>query len=197
MIATSKRERRFETPCYANSSSRGRAAQRRGKGPLMALSLFLFSAGIAFGSNTAQAQVALSLPENGLPAVPAERAVALFDAICGKSLPNFAKAKRIAATNGLTQSAAGGAVHSTRDNLAFRLEAGPGVGKSCVLIFETKSKERAILRALKALNSGNTLAKRNGDMHGLYQGRPAVFFETGPLRLPGVQLHILTMWSER
>ncbi len=82
-------------------------------------------------------------PALGMSAAPAPvsitRAVALFDAVCGESLPGFTNASSIMAANGITVPSPEGSatVYSATQDVSFQIQDGPGQGRTCSMAFGT------------------------------------------------------------
>ena len=83
--------------------------------------------------------VAVSPQTVGTASISAARALALFDAICGESLPGFTRAPALMASNGITVPSRSGTatVYSATEDVSFQLQDGPGAGRTCSMVFGT------------------------------------------------------------
>jgi hypothetical protein len=73
------------------------------------------------------------------------RAVALFDAICGASLPRFEGAGPLMGRNGINQSEGddGLTLFSPTEDVSFQVQEGPGQGRTCSMVFGTTETVQA------------------------------------------------------
>lgn len=88
-----------------------------------------------------------------VPAAPAfdsapisvTRAVALFDNICGASLPDFTSAARRMAENGINQVTSDRipTLFSQTEDVSFQLQLGPGPSRICSMVFGTTETAEA------------------------------------------------------
>ena len=79
-------------------------------------------------------------PQNlGTAPISANRALTLFDAVCGAALPGFAQAPALMAANGITVPSPSGTatVYSATEDVSFQLQDGPGAGRTCSMVFGT------------------------------------------------------------
>ncbi len=127
--------------------------------------------------------------------VSATRAVALLDAVCGASLPNFGTIDAALRANGITVVTTANTQRSASEHISFRLADGPGDGKTCAMIFgstdphDTTRAAFATLGAFKDTPLG--LATK-------YRGRAAIFIYDGPTdQIGGIQFYTVRLLSER
>lgn len=75
----------------------------------------------------------------GIAPISAVRALALFDAVCGASLPGFAQAPALMTANGITVPSPSGTatVYSATQDVSFQVQDGPGAGRTCSMVFGT------------------------------------------------------------
>ncbi len=154
------------------------------------------SAAFLFGSIVPEAAA-----QQNLPPVGSARAAALFEAICGKSLPNFNKALRVAKANGVTHKAQTGTMYSTTEDLSVKVFDGPGAGKTCSIVFRSNDSRSKFLRATAALSPDGELHTISHQSSGkttgsLYEGK-ALFFVDGPTRSGGKKYYNMKMLSQR
>ena len=100
----------------------------------------LWLAGCTVPVETATPAVTPVTPISAAPAqISAARAVALFDAVCGASLPGFANASALMAANGITMPSPRGTptMFSLTEDVSFQLQDGPGQGRTCSMVFGT------------------------------------------------------------
>lgn len=93
------------------------------------------------------------VPVPAAPAAPAidsapisvTRAVALFDNICGASLPDFTSAARRMAENGINQMTSDRipTLFSQTEEVSFQLQLGPGPSRICSMVFGTTETAQA------------------------------------------------------
>lgn len=88
--------------------------------------------------------------EPGSQPVQVSRAVSVFNDVCGASLPNFNRAPQRMARHGLTNRAATGTVFSPKENMSVKVLPGPGIGKTCSLVFASTAPPPAALKTLQA-----------------------------------------------
>ena len=86
------------------------------------------------------------------PISPA-RALALFDAVCGASLPGFAQAPALMAANGITVPSPSGTatVYSATEDVSFQVQDGPGAGRTCSMVFGTIQTAEAAATTFAAI----------------------------------------------
>jgi hypothetical protein len=117
--------------------------------------------------------LAACVPGGGPAPVAPDRALALFDGICGESLPDFADAPVLMQAAGVTRPAddATGAMFGATEDISFRIEEGPGLGKSCRMVVAT-TDPAGMLDALRAATGG--MQDTAFGPAGLYRGRRAL-----------------------
>lgn len=93
---------------------------------------------------------AAAMTEPGAAPIAATQAIALFSAVCGGSLPNFAGAATIMAANGITVPSPSGTstMYSATSDLSFKILDGPGSGRTCSMVFGTTEDDAAVAGAL-------------------------------------------------
>jgi hypothetical protein len=81
------------------------------------------------------------------------RAVALFDAVCGASLPGFANALALMTANGIAVPSPDGTatVYSASQDVSFQIQDGPGAGRTCSMVFGTTEPPQAAAVAFASL----------------------------------------------
>ena len=136
---------------------------------------------------------AQSVDPGTLPAVPADRAVALFAAICGDSLPNFDSATDRMSANGITDAAQTGTFYSSRENLSFKITDGPGAGKTCSMVFATQDDTEAFVRAAFTLGA---FQETQLGLAAPYRGS-IVLLGDRPTSVGSVTYHNLRLLSQR
>lgn len=84
-------------------------------------------------------------PEIGDTPISVTRAVALFDSICGASLPDFRSAARRMAENGINVVTADRlpTLFSRTEAVSFQLQLGPGPARTCSMVFGTTETVQA------------------------------------------------------
>lgn len=137
-----------------------------------------------------------SSAQGDLPAVSAKRGIALFEAICAKTLPNFSRAENVAKVNKITFHAGTGTFYSTIEDLSFRLADGPGNGKTCSIVFMSKQSKSAFHREAARILTEQKIIKSSIDEGGLYDGK-ALVLVNGPIRASGKKYFSLKMLSQR
>lgn len=138
--------------------------------------------------------VAVAAPQAPAP-VPAMRAVALLDAVCGASLPKFGTIDTALRASGFAMASGTTTARSATENVLFRLTDGPGDGKTCAMTFwstEGPDATRAAFSSLGAFRDTPLgLATK-------YRGRPAILIYDGPAEnIGGVQCYTVRLLSER
>jgi hypothetical protein len=110
------------------------------------LKVWLLAAGAAFlATNTSHAQA------TDLGAmIAADRAASVFLSVCKESADrDFADAEAAMAQVGVTKkNAETGTVYSETEDLSFRIMDGPGMGKSCSMVFITGDSPEQVADAL-------------------------------------------------
>ncbi len=128
-------------------------------------------------------------------AVTPDRAVALFDAVCGASLPAFATAPEAMAQAGITRPSGDGTMSAADEDASFRIEDGPGLGQSCTMTVGTDDAA-GTLAALRAVTGG--VQDTPFGPAGLYRGRPALLiFPAAPPAADGRATITVRLLSER
>lgn len=89
-------------------------------------------------------------PGPGPEPVPAARAVALFDAVCGSTLPDFRNAGGLLRANGFTRETAAETIFSTREDASFRVRSG---GDDCSFVFGSTEPRATIFAAFESLGT--------------------------------------------
>ncbi|MGL4319378.1 MAG: hypothetical protein ACRCS3_00795 [Paracoccaceae bacterium] len=141
-----------------------------------------------------QAPLPVAQPASPAP-VPASRAVALLDAVCGASLPNFGTVDAAARASGFVAAAGGNTLRSASEEVSIRLADGPGDGKTCAMTFASTDAPDAVKAAFTTLGAFKDtplgLATK-------YRGRPAIFIYDGPgQQVGGAQYYTVRLLSER
>jgi hypothetical protein len=130
-------------------------------------------------------------------AVSSARAVQLMEAVCGASLPNFANARATMKANGITAPSPTGTptMYSTTEDASFQIQDGPGLGKTCSMVFGSTDSQDAVLSALSRL--GRFQATPFGPAT-TYRGRGALVIFAGATRGAGSRTYYnIRMFSER
>ncbi len=183
---------------YGRNNTRGTRRRAYRPRPLLTVRTTIlgkFSAGlIAIASMFVVTTTAIA--QNSLPPVSAARGVALFDAICGKSLPNFRKAERSAKANSVSDKAQTGTIYSTKENFSFRISEGPGNGKTCSVVFKSKSSDSEFKRAASNILTEKKVVQTSIGNGGLYNGT-ALVLVSDPIRSDGETYYSLKMLSQR
>ena len=91
------------------------------------------------------AAVAAAEPQIDSAPISVTRAVALFDAICGASLPRFEGAGLLMGRNGINLISGDGVLtlFSPTEDVSFQLQDGPGQGRTCSMVFGTTETAQA------------------------------------------------------
>lgn len=138
--------------------------------------------------------VAVAAPQPPAP-IAALRAVALLDAVCGASLPKFGTVDAAMRANGITITTQTNATRAVAEEVSFRLQDGPGDGKTCAMTFGSTDGADAVKSAFATLGAFKDtplgLATK-------YRGRPAIFIYDGPgQQIGAVQYYTVRLLSER
>jgi hypothetical protein len=137
-----------------------------------------------------QPTAALVAPTAPAP-IPAMRAVALLDAVCGASLPNFGTIDAALRNNGITVTTQTNAVRGAAEEVSFRLQDGPGDGKT----FASPDAPDAVKAAFTTLGA---FKETPLGLATKYRGRQAIFIYDGPgQQVGGVQYYTVRLLSER
>ena len=126
---------------------------------------------------TAIPAIAKVAPENwNPPLTTAQRAVGLFVAVCGKSLPDFANAEALMANYGIVLTSRIGTAtkFSTIENVSFQIQPHMG-GNHCSMVFETGDSQAAVKKAFSAIGKTKVV---NGNLAASYGGRAVAVLET-------------------
>ncbi|MGL5009605.1 MAG: hypothetical protein ACRC6I_06950 [Paracoccaceae bacterium] len=128
--------------------------------------------------------------------VTAMRAVALLDAVCGAALPNFGTIDATLRASGITTPTAGTTtLRSPTEDVSFRLQDGPGDGKTCAMAFGSTDTPDAVKTAFTALGA---FRETPLGLATKYRGRPAIFIYDGPAQqIGGLQYYAVRLLSER
>ncbi len=127
--------------------------------------------------------------------VSAARAKAMFDAVCGASLPNFDAAPKLMAAQGFTRSSPMGTatIYSRTENASFQIKDGPGLGKTCSMVVATKDAPATV----KASVRGTKIFQTMGSDAALYNGGKALILHQPPQKSDGLTYMNFQMLSER
>jgi hypothetical protein len=118
---------------------------------LAKLKVWLVTAGVAIlAAGTSQAEST----DLGTM-IDADRAVSVFLSVCKESADrDFADAEAAMAQVGVTKkNAETGTIYSETEDLSFRIMDGPGMGKSCSMVFITDASPEQVADALPKLAS--------------------------------------------
>jgi hypothetical protein len=127
--------------------------------------------------------------------VAASRAVALLDAVCGASLPNFGTVDAAARASGFAASADANTLRSPSEEVSFRLQDGPGDGKTCAMTFAATDAPDAVKAAFTSLGA---FRETPLGLATKYRGRAAIFIYDGPgQQVGGAQYYTVRLLSER
>jgi hypothetical protein len=141
-----------------------------------------------------QPTAALVAPTAPAP-IPAMRAVALLDAVCGASLPNFGTVDAAFRNNGITVATQTNAMRGASEEVSFRLQDGPGDGKTCAMTFASPDAPDAVKAAFTTLGA---FKETPLGLATKYRGRQAIFIYDGPgQQVGGVQYYTVRLLSER
>jgi hypothetical protein len=127
--------------------------------------------------------------------VAASRAVALLDAVCGASLPNFGTVDSAARASGFAAAAGGNTLRSPTEEVSIRLADGPGDGKTCAMTFASADGPEAVKAAFASLGA---FKQTPLGLATKYRGRQAIFIYDGPgQQVGGAQYYTVRLLSER
>lgn len=149
-------------------------------------------------TGSAAASGGQDLAANAKP-VSAERAKAIFDAVCGASLPRFDTAPQRMAAQGFTRTStmATGTMFSATENASFRIMDGPGASKKCSFVIGTKDQPDTVRQAMAG---GEKIGSTSVPdlVVWLYKGQKTLVF-SGPSekRANGETIMSFQMLSER
>jgi hypothetical protein len=125
------------------------------------------------------------------------RAVQVFEAVCGATLPNFATAPRAMAANGITANPADSnpTIYSATEDLSFQIQDGPGLGRTCSMVFGSQEGEDAVLSALSRFGRFGQTAF---GLATTYRGRATLVIFSGEVqRIGSTRYYNLRLLSER
>lgn len=127
--------------------------------------------------------------------ITAVEAVAAFEGICGASLPNFAGAKNRMAAFGITAQLLAGSdtIHSPTKQISFKILDGPGLGKTCSMVFATQERPATVQAAFNKL--GTFIESSLG--RGTFYADRALVLQPEATRRGGGTYYNLRMLSER
>lgn len=136
-------------------------------------------------------------PLEAVQPISAERAVALFKATCGASLPNFANLKSKLVQNGFTHKEPTGTVFNIREDASVKLLNGPGAGRSCSFVYASQ-QSRDVAFAAYEKTFGPIAQTPLGQTAG-YQsgGKTTLVLLTDPTRSNGLNYFKLSLLSQR
>lgn len=127
--------------------------------------------------------------------LPAARALTLLDAVCGASLPNFGTIDATLRANGITVASEATTMRSPTEDVSFRLQDGPGDGKTCAMVFGATDDAATIRAAFASLGAFKETPLGTATK---YRGRAAIFIYDGPAQqIGGVQYYTVRLLSER
>jgi hypothetical protein len=140
--------------------------------------------------------VALVAPQSASPApIGASRALALLDGVCGAALPKFGTIDATMRANGITQATEATTMRSATEEVSFRLQDGPGDGKTCAMTFASSDGAEAVKAAFTSLGA---FKQTPLGLATKYRGRPAIFIYDGPAQQIGpLQYYAVRLLSER
>jgi hypothetical protein len=121
-------------------------------------------------SRPASTTAGVGLAANATPVSPA-RAKAIFDNVCGASLPNFATASKRMTAQGFTRSSplGTGTIYSATENASIQIN-----GKTCSLVVATKASADAMRAAVMGPAAGPSAGHSGVDFVAMYPGGRAV-----------------------
>ena len=126
--------------------------------------------------------------------VSPKKAVAIFEDVCGGSLPKFRSARSRMKKHGVTNVAKTGTVFSTKENLSIKIVDGPGFGKTCSLAFATKENRPSYIKATSKLGTFVQTPFGEGT---LYQNRSVIVTRSSGTKRGSISYYNLKMLSER
>lgn len=102
---------------------------------------------------TAPVDNAIVAPFGSQMPVSVIRAIALFDAVCGATLPGFSDAPRQLVANGITIPSPEGTAtqFSATEDVSFQIQDGPGKGRTCSMVFGTPDSPQTVTRGFAGL----------------------------------------------
>jgi hypothetical protein len=129
--------------------------------------------------------------------VGSARAVQVFEAVCGATLPNFAAAPRAMAANGITARSPEGTptIYSATEDLSFQIQNGPGLGQTCSMVFGSKDSEGTVLSALSRFGA---FGPSPFGLAAPYRGRATLVIFSGEVqRIGTTRYYNVRLLSER
>ncbi len=124
-------------------------------------------------------------------AITATRALQLFDATCGASLPNFGTIDAALRQSGII----GANQSSLTEDVSVRIQDGPADGKTCAMTFGTTDQGPAVLAAFTTLGAFQQTPLGTASK---YRGRNAIVILSGETRRIGATgYHTVRLLSER
>ena len=166
------------------------------------IAVVLLAISLVLGACVAPQTTAIGGPvaavQAGSPApVAAARAAQLFEAVCGDTLPNFANAKARMQAIGVTVPSPTGTptIYSQTEDLSFQIIEGPGLGRTCSMVFGSQDTEGTIQTALSRFG-----AFQPTDLGAatVYKGRAALVIFSGEVkRLGSTRYYNVRLLSER
>lgn len=139
------------------------------------VSLSLLAGALAFGPALAKDKVAGK--DWNPPKITAQRAVELFSAVCGGSLPHFKNAKKLMAANGVTLASPYGtkSVYGEKENVSFQIQEHAGNTQDCSMVFESKDGKAKVKKAFSALGETKVV---DGTLAAFYQRRTVAVMDS-------------------
>jgi hypothetical protein len=101
--------------------------------------IYLLVAGHATGGTSSQS--------SSIRPISADRAYALFEDICGESLPSFDKAKKLMRQNGITDERGSGTTYSKTENVSFQIQIDSD-RRNCSVVWGSNQNMREIKNAI-------------------------------------------------
>jgi hypothetical protein len=123
--------------------------------------------------------------------ITAARALQLFEATCGASLPNFGTIDTTLRASGIT----GPNQTSLAEDVSVRIQDGPGDGRTCAMTFGTTDPEPAVRSTFSTLGTFQQTPLGTATK---YRGRNAIVIYSGETRRIGATGYVtLRLLSER
>ncbi|MGL4319377.1 MAG: hypothetical protein ACRCS3_00790 [Paracoccaceae bacterium] len=129
--------------------------------------------------------------------VSAARAVQVFESVCGETLPNFAGATAKMQSIGVTAPSPSGTatIYSQTEDLSFQIQDGPGLGKTCSMVFGSQDSEASVVSAFSAIGTFRQTPLGNA---ATYRGRGALVIFSGEMqRIGNTRYYNIRLLSER
>lgn len=133
-------------------------------------------------------------PRVGEGPVPSSRALALFDEVCGASLPDFRSAERRLAANGFTDRATSGTIFSPAENASFRVADSVTFGPTCSFVFASQEPPDQVFETFAALGTPTPSAL---GVTGLYRDREAIVLYSPPTQRGPLVYYNLRLTAEQ